>query len=98
MKLFHPDFDFFLVFSTTIKVSGSGRIISSRSYAAKDISFGVGARAAMLQGVSEVAEAVKVTMGPKVCIFGPLKILINVEWIVLETVVHIQYLYFTLWC
>ena len=33
---------------------------------AKDISFGVGARAAMLQGVSEVAQAVKVTMGPKV--------------------------------
>lgn len=33
---------------------------------AKDINFGNGARAAMLQGVSEVAEAVKVTMGPKV--------------------------------
>lgn len=32
---------------------------------AKDINFGIGARAAILQGVSEVAEAVKVTMGPK---------------------------------
>lgn len=32
---------------------------------AKDINFGIGARAAMLQGVSEVAAAVKVTMGPK---------------------------------
>lgn len=64
MKLFKSDFDFLLVFSLTIKVSG--RIISSRNYVAKDISFGVGARAAMLQGVSEVAEAVKVTMGPKV--------------------------------
>lgn len=53
-----------LVFSSTTKVSG--RIISSRNYVAKDISFGIGARAAMLQGVSEVAEAVKVTMGPKV--------------------------------
>lgn len=41
------------------------RVISNRNYVAKDISFGVGARAAMLQGVSEVAEAVKVTMGPK---------------------------------
>lgn len=40
--------------------------VTSRNYAAKDISFGVGARAAMLQGVSEIAEAVKVTMGPKV--------------------------------
>lgn len=42
------------------------RVTSSRSYAAKDINFGNGARAAMLQGVSEIAEAVKVTMGPKV--------------------------------
>lgn len=41
------------------------RLISNRNYGAKDINFGVGARAAMLQGVSEVAEAVKVTMGPK---------------------------------
>ncbi|KAJ0008040.1 hypothetical protein Pint_28949 [Pistacia integerrima] len=41
------------------------RVISNRNYVAKDINFGVGARAAMLQGVSEVAEAVKVTMGPK---------------------------------
>lgn len=44
----------------------SSRVISNRNYVAKDISFGVGARAALLQGVSEVAEAVKVTMGPKV--------------------------------
>ncbi|CAI8608005.1 unnamed protein product [Vicia faba] len=36
-----------------------------RNYVTKDINFGVGARAAILQGVSEVAEAVKVTMGPK---------------------------------
>ncbi|KAE9616198.1 hypothetical protein Lal_00017584 [Lupinus albus] len=40
-------------------------VISKRSYVTKDINFGVGARAAILQGVSEVAEAVKVTMGPK---------------------------------
>jgi len=32
----------------------------------KDINFGVGARAAILQGVTQVADAVKVTMGPKV--------------------------------
>ncbi|KAL6134632.1 hypothetical protein ACLB2K_066861 [Fragaria x ananassa] len=50
--------------STTKKLIGS-RIICNRNYAAKDISFGVGARASLLQGVSEVAEAVKVTMGPK---------------------------------
>nr|GMD33743.1 chaperonin CPN60-like 2, mitochondrial [Ipomoea batatas] len=41
------------------------RVISSRNYVAKDISFGTGARMAMLQGVNELAEAVKVTMGPK---------------------------------
>ncbi|PWA88447.1 chaperonin Cpn60/TCP-1 family [Artemisia annua] len=37
-----------------------------RHYAAKDIHFGVGARALMLKGVEELADAVKVTMGPKV--------------------------------
>ncbi|XP_044495448.1 chaperonin CPN60-like 2, mitochondrial isoform X2 [Mangifera indica] len=41
------------------------RVISSRNYVAKDVNYGVGARTTMLQGVSEVAEAVKVTMGPK---------------------------------
>ncbi|XP_060169242.1 chaperonin CPN60-like 1, mitochondrial [Lycium barbarum] len=43
-----------------------GRLNWSRSYAAKDIRFGVEARAAMLQGIEELADAVKVTMGPKV--------------------------------
>ena len=42
------------------------RVICSRNYVAKDINFGTGARAAMLRGVNELAEAVKVTMGPKV--------------------------------
>ncbi|CAM6103464.1 unnamed protein product [Calypogeia fissa] len=36
-----------------------------RNYAAKDIRFGVEARALMLQGVEQLADAVKVTMGPK---------------------------------
>ncbi|CAH9115877.1 unnamed protein product [Cuscuta epithymum] len=43
----------------------SGSLIWSRNYAAKDIRFGVEARALMLQGVEELADAVKVTMGPK---------------------------------
>ena len=38
----------------------------NRNYAAKDIKFGVEARALMLKGVEELADAVKVTMGPKV--------------------------------
>ncbi|OIS96488.1 PREDICTED: chaperonin CPN60-2, mitochondrial-like [Nicotiana attenuata] len=42
-----------------------GRLNWSRNYAAKDIRFGVEARAMMLQGVEELADAVKVTMGPK---------------------------------
>ncbi|XP_051135160.1 chaperonin CPN60-like 2, mitochondrial isoform X2 [Andrographis paniculata] len=42
-----------------------GRVVHSRNYVAKDISFGTGIRAAMLAGVNELAEAVKVTMGPK---------------------------------
>ncbi|KAL0917858.1 hypothetical protein M5K25_012959 [Dendrobium thyrsiflorum] len=42
-----------------------GRILLRRSYSVKDVNFGVGARTLMLQGVNELAEAVKVTMGPK---------------------------------
>ncbi|KAL4560049.1 hypothetical protein LXL04_032197 [Taraxacum kok-saghyz] len=44
----------------------SGRIIWTRNYVAKDIEFGSRARAAMLVGVNQLADAVKVTMGPKV--------------------------------
>ncbi|CAL9023338.1 unnamed protein product [Prunus brigantina] len=40
-------------------------LISRRNYAAKDIKFGVEARSLMLKGVEELADAVKVTMGPK---------------------------------
>ncbi|KAL8479775.1 hypothetical protein ACS0TY_026638 [Phlomoides rotata] len=42
-----------------------GRLGWNRNYAAKDIRFGVEARALMLKGVEELADAVKVTMGPK---------------------------------
>ncbi|XP_057978459.1 chaperonin CPN60-like 2, mitochondrial [Malania oleifera] len=57
-------------FASSVRTSNSkklicSRIICSRNYVAKDINFGIGARAAMLQGVNELAEAVKVTMGPK---------------------------------
>ncbi|XP_068664701.1 chaperonin CPN60-2, mitochondrial-like [Aristolochia californica] len=41
------------------------RLSWSRNYAAKEIKFGVEARALMLRGVEELADAVKVTMGPK---------------------------------
>lgn len=44
----------------------SSRLAWSRNYAAKDIRFGVEARALMLKGVEDLAEAVRVTMGPKV--------------------------------
>ncbi|KAI3430124.1 uncharacterized protein J3R85_008268 [Psidium guajava] len=37
----------------------------ARNYAAKDVKFGVEARALMLKGVEDLADAVKVTMGPK---------------------------------
>ncbi|KAK3204283.1 hypothetical protein Dsin_018329 [Dipteronia sinensis] len=39
------------------------RFICNRNYVAKDINFGVRAQAAMLEGVSEVSEAVKIAMG-----------------------------------
>ena len=38
----------------------------SRGYAVKDVRFGVDARALMLQGVARLADAVAVTLGPKV--------------------------------
>ncbi|KAE8722552.1 Chaperonin CPN60-2 [Hibiscus syriacus] len=41
------------------------RLSWNRNYAAKDIRFGVEARALMLKGVEELADAVRVTMGPK---------------------------------
>lgn len=49
-------------------VAGELPRLLARGYAAtaKEVSFGVGARAAMLQGVNDLADAVKVTMGPKV--------------------------------
>ncbi|GJX89799.1 chaperonin CPN60-like protein 2, mitochondrial [Tanacetum coccineum] len=43
----------------------SGKVIWSRNYVAKDIEFGTKARAAMLFGVNHLADAIKVTMGPK---------------------------------
>ncbi|KAK6125038.1 hypothetical protein DH2020_041216 [Rehmannia glutinosa] len=52
--------------SSTSRNLVHSRFVYSRNYVAKDISFGTGARAAMLAGVNELAEAVKVTMGPKV--------------------------------
>ncbi|MCO5608876.1 hypothetical protein L7F22_063094 [Adiantum nelumboides] len=42
-----------------------GQVSQARNYAAKDVRFGIGARALMLQGVEQLADAVKVTMGPK---------------------------------
>jgi chaperonin GroEL len=36
---------------------------------AKDVRFGPEVRALMLQGVDILADAVAVTMGPKVCLF-----------------------------
>ncbi len=42
------------------------KLQSARRFSAKDIRFGVEARALMLQGVEQLADAVQVTMGPKV--------------------------------
>ena len=41
------------------------QVMSSRNYIAKDLNFGIGACATILQGVSEVVEVVKVTMEPR---------------------------------
>lgn len=39
---------------------------TARGYAAKDIKFGVDCRASILAGVDKLADAVQVTLGPKV--------------------------------
>ncbi|KAL3524723.1 hypothetical protein ACH5RR_013095 [Cinchona calisaya] len=41
--------------------------IFSRNYVPKDINFGTSSRTAILLGVNELVEAVKVTMGPQGC-------------------------------
>ncbi len=43
----------------------AGALVHTRG-AAKDVRFGVDCRAAVLQGVDKLADAVQVTMGPKV--------------------------------
>lgn len=48
----------------------------TRAYA-KDVKFGADARALMLQGVDLLADAVAVTMGPKVCLFFFFPLLFN---------------------
>lgn len=57
-------FFFFLICGFVIQIGT--RASWTRNYAAKDIKFGVEARAMMLKGVEDLADAVKVTMGPKV--------------------------------
>ena len=52
------------VFRPAVSVSSS--LQQRRHYAAKDIQFGAEARQHMLQGVDVLADAVAVTMGPKV--------------------------------
>ena len=42
--------------------------LQARRGYAKDLKFGADARVAMLQGVDILADAVAVTMGPKVCV------------------------------
>lgn len=43
---------------------------ATQRFYAKDIRFGGDARAAMLEGVNKLADAVAVTMGPKVFMFS----------------------------
>lgn len=49
-----------------MNLQNSAQLEFVRNFAAKDVKFGVDARAAMLHGCEQLADAVKVTMGPKV--------------------------------
>ncbi len=44
---------------------------STRGYAAKEVRFGVDCRSGVLAGVDKLADAVQVTLGPKVPSFSP---------------------------
>jgi hypothetical protein len=55
-----------LPFLSFTVAQGSGATTFVRGYAAKDVRFGVDARGLMLQGVDRLADAVQVTLGPKV--------------------------------
>ncbi|KAF8721324.1 hypothetical protein HU200_023259 [Digitaria exilis] len=54
------------MYRAAASLASKARLAWSRNYAAKDIKFGIQARALMLRGVEELADAVKVTMGPKI--------------------------------
>lgn len=64
----------FVIFHRMYKLPGSMRSAALRQanlqlqrWYAKDVRFGPEVRALMLQGVDVLADAVAVTMGPKVC-------------------------------
>ena len=45
--------------------------VAARNYAAKEIKFGLEGRALLISGVNKLADAVSVTMGPKVSRLAP---------------------------
>lgn len=55
-----------------LRMSNAARQLATRTYA-KDVRFGPEVRALMLQGVDILADAVAVTMGPKVNYYLPVK-------------------------
>lgn len=57
-----------------LRLCSSRCLRSSLRFYAKDLKFGSDGRAAMLQGVDTLADAVAVTMGPKVFLLVLLKI------------------------
>ena len=67
-----PDPDSLPLPTTTVATQELGRstILQTRGYA-KDIKFGIDCRAAVLEGVDKLADAVQVTLGPKVSLRAP---------------------------
>lgn len=52
---------------SVLRLKAACQLSSQARYMAKDVRFGPEVRALMLQGVDILADAVAVTMGPKVC-------------------------------
>jgi hypothetical protein len=54
------------VFFAFVRASQAALLQAARGYASKDVRFGIECREAVLAGVNKLADAVQVTLGPKV--------------------------------
>ena len=64
---------------TATRAPQNALLQAARGYASKEVRFGIECRDAVLGGVNKLADAVQVTLGPKVCARGCLVCLSGVD-------------------